>query len=250
MTTNLQDITLQSADGVLVATNDNGHLIYPILHLNRQPVPADAQGFDRVLVFVDGDTSLHVSPEIIELNEEHNYFQSVHIVGDGQWSISGVVEDFIRLASSSGQLKGVGNARIDVTKAPSLVTPGGYLCDFFITLDDEGGVKRTILVYINVNVPMTVGGTGNNGIHTINLNASNNHTETLTIVRDREWTLENVDSNLISVSPTSGIGIEAEGFINTLTVGLSPPLTAATATTTFQVVSLHQRVNVTVKING
>jgi len=111
MSTNLQDITLQSADGVLVATNDAGHLVYPMLHLNRQPTPEDTRGWDRVLVFVDGDGSLRVSPATIELNEENNYFQSLYIEAEGKWSISGVIAEYIQLDSSSGQLEGVGNVK-------------------------------------------------------------------------------------------------------------------------------------------
>jgi hypothetical protein len=95
MSTNLQDITLQSMDETLVATNDEGHLIYPMLFLNRQPVPSDVQGWDRVLVFVDGNGVANVSPSVINLNEENNYFQSLTIQGEGAWSISGVVEEFI-----------------------------------------------------------------------------------------------------------------------------------------------------------
>jgi hypothetical protein len=244
----LQDITLQSADGVLVATNENGHLTYPMLHLNRQPVPEDAAGFDRVLVFVDGDGTITVTPTIIELNEENNYFQSLYIQGEGQWSISGITTDFIQLDSSSGQLEGVGNARIDVTKAPTLTTPGGYTGQFIVTLANAEGTTRTILVFITVNLPMTVGGRGNGQTLTINLNAANNYTETLTIIRDREWQLENVDNSRITVSPTSGNGAELPDFASPLTVRVSPNLTTTTATTTFQVVSLFQRVNVTVNI--
>jgi len=252
MTTNLQDITLQSMDGTLVARNDNGHLTEPILFLNRQPVPEDAQGWDRVLVFVDGDGTINVHPTVIHLNEENNYFQSLYIQGEGKWSISGVVEEFIRLESSSGQLEGIGNARIDVTKAPTLTTQGGYSCQFLITLANADGTTVTVQVFITVNVPLTVGGRGNGQTLTINLNEANNYTQTLTIVRDREWSLENVDNSRITVSPTSGNGADLPNFASTLTVAKSPTLTpsttAITVSTTFQVVSLHQRVNVVVNI--
>jgi len=250
--TNLQDITLQSMDGTLVARNDNGHLTKPILFLNRQPVPEDAQGWDRVLVFVDGDGTINVHPTVIVLNEENNYFQSLYIHGEGKWSISGVVEEFIRLESSSGQLEGIGNARIDVTKAPSLITQGGYSCQFLITLANADGTVITVQVFITVNVPLTVGGRGNGQTLTINLNEANNYTQTLTVIRDREWQLENVDSNRINVSPASGNGADLPNFASTLTVTKSPSLrpttTTQTVSTTFQVVSLFQRVNVTVNI--
>jgi hypothetical protein len=169
-------------DGTLVARNDNGHLTEPILFLNRQPVPEDAQGWDRVLVFVDGDGTINVHPTIIQLNEENNYFQSLYIQGEGKWSISGVVEEFIRLESSSGQLEGIGNARIDVTKASTLVTQGGYSCQFFITLANADGTMITVQVFITVNVPLTVDGRGNGQTLTINLNVANNYTETLAVI--------------------------------------------------------------------
>ena len=248
MTTNLNDITLQSTDGTLVARNENGHLVYPMLHLNRQPVPEDAQGWDRVLVFVDGNNTIQVHPAILNLNEENNYFQPLYIQGEGKWSIAGVVEEFIQLDSSSGQWEGIGNARIDVTKAPSLTEPGGYSCQFLVSIADVDGTVHAILVYITVNVPLVVNDKKNGETLTVNLNAANNYTELLTIIRDREWTLENVDSSIVNVSPTSGNGTDLPDFASTLTVTKSPNLTTTTATTTFQIVSLYQRVNVIVNI--
>jgi len=248
MSTNLQDITLQSADGVLVATNDAGHLVYPMLHLNRQPTPDDARGWDRVLVFVDGDGSLRVHPAAIELNEENNYFQSLYIEAEGKWSISGVIAEYIQLDSSSGQLEGVGNARIDITKAVSLTTRGEYSCFFIVSLDNVDGTEIRVPVYIVLNVPLRVNNRGNGETLTINLNNANDYTQLLSIIRDREWTLENVNTNIINVSPMSGNGSDLPDFTSTLTVTKSPSLTTTTATTTFQIVSLYQRVNVTVNI--
>lgn len=248
MSTNLQDITLQSMDGTLVARNEMGHLTDPILFLNRQPVPSDAQGWDRVLVFVDGNNTINIHPAVIELNEENNYFQSLFIQGDGYWSISSVVDEFVHLESSSGQMEGVGNARIDVTKAPTLPAPGGYSCFFIITLANAEGTEVRVPVYITVNIPLRVNDKGNNETLEINLNAANNYTQTLTIIRDREWILENVDTGKISVSPASGNGAELPDFASTLTITKSPSLTTSTTETTFQVVSLFHRVNVRVHI--
>ena len=248
MSSNLQEITLQSTDGVLVATNDDGHLVYPMLHLNRQPVPSDAQGWDRVLIFVDKESTINVSPPVIVLNEENNYFQSLYIQADGKWTISDVVEDFIELDSSTGQGTGVGNARIDITKASSLTEQGGYTSQFSITLADADSTTVTIPVYINVNVPLTVNGKGTGETVTINLDGANSYTETLTIIRDREWSLENVDNGTIAVSPPNGNGEFLPDFVSTLTVTKSPALTTTTATATFQVVSLFQTVNVIVNI--
>jgi hypothetical protein len=184
MSSNLQDITLQSADSVLQATNDAGRLIYPMLHLNRQPIPEDARGWDRVLVFVDGNGSLRISPAAIELNEANNYFQSLYIEAEGKWSISGVIEEYIRLESSSGQLEGVGNARIDITKAPTLTIPGGYSCFFIVALAHADGTTIQVPVYITLNVPLKVNGKGTGETLSINLNKANNYTELLSIIRD------------------------------------------------------------------
>jgi hypothetical protein len=235
-------------DGTLVATNDNGHLIEPILFLNRQPKPSDAQGWDRVLVFVDGNNTIQVHPPVINLNEENNYFQSLTIQGEGKWSISGVVDEFIRLESSSGQMTGVDNARIDITKAPTLTTQGDYSCFFMVTLAQVDGTETRVPVYLTVNVPLKVNGKGTGETREINLNATNNYSQTLTIIRDREWSLENVDTGKINVSPTLGNGAELPDFADTLIITKSPSLTTTTATTTFQIVSLFQRVNVKVNI--
>jgi len=252
MSTNLQDITLQSADGVLVATNEAGHLTYPMLHLNRQPTPEDARGWDRVLVFVDGDGSLRVHPAAIELNEENNYFQSLYVEAEGKWAISGVVAEFIQLESSSGQLEGVGNARIDISKATSLSIPGEYSCFFIVALTNVDGTEIRVPVYIVLNVLLRVNNRGNGETLTINLNNANDYTQLLTIIRDREWSLENVNTNIINVSPMSGNGSDLPDFTSTLTVTksptLKPALTEIRTTTTFQVVSLFQRVNVVVTI--
>ena len=225
-----------------------GHLIEPMLFLNRQPEPSDAQGWDRVLVFVDGNNTIQVTPSAINLNEENNYFQSLYVQGEGKWSISGIVEEFIRLESSSGQQEGIGKARIDVTKAPTLTSQGGYSCHLTIKLANAEDTTITIPVYITVNIPLNVNGKGTEETLDINLNATNNYTQNLKIIRDREWMVENVDTGKIAVSPISGNGAELPDFADTLTLTKSPSLTTTTAMTTFQIVSLFQRVNVNVNI--
>jgi len=242
----MSNITLESLNGTLKAKNEGGHLVYPMLHLDRQPTPEDVQDFDRVLVFIDGENTITVSPTAISLNEENNYFQSLSIQGEGQWSISGVVTEFIRLESSSGQLSGEGNARIDITKAPTLTERGEHSCYFTVTL--ANGEEHRVMVYIIVNLPLKVNNKGNGETLTINLNAANNYTQALTIIRDREWAVENVDTGKITVSPESGNGAAMPDFTDTLSLTKSPNLLTTTATTTFQVVSVYQRVNVTVNI--
>jgi hypothetical protein len=251
MSTNISDITLQSTDGVLEARNDMGNLTYPMLFLDREPEPNDAQGWDRVLVFVDGSGAVSVNPMVIHLKEENSYFQSIYLTGEGAWSISGVSTGIITLDTSSGQMLGVGNARLDVERASTLTAPGEYSTSIVVTLGN--GTQVTIPVYITVSVLLTVDGVGHNSTRTITLNASNNYTQPLTIVRDREWTLENVDTNIITVTPTSGSGVTESPFATTLTVTKSPSLaaqlTAVSTDTTFYVVSLYQRVQVNVHID-
>jgi hypothetical protein len=217
-----------------------------MLFLNRQPVPSDAQGWDRVLVFVDGNSTIDVNPAAIDLNEENSYFRSVYIQTEGKWTITGIVGEFIEIESSSGLMEGIGHARIDVTKSASLNEQGYYPCFFDILLSNADGTQVRIPVYITINVPLTVN--GNDKTLTITLDSENNYTELLAVVRDREWTLENVDTSKINVSPASGNGQYFPDFTSTLTVTKSLTLATTTATTTFQIVSLYQRVNVIVNI--
>jgi len=243
MSTNINDITLQSTDGVLRARNNEGNLIYPMLFVEDESElnnPNIAQGFDSVLVVVDGDGSMDIDPTVIHLTEENNYFQSLYMRGEGAWTIRGADASsniaYAHLDSSSGQMMGVGDVRIDVTSL--VTTPGEYTSSFVVVLSN--GTEITIPVTITVSQQLTVNGRTDSV--TINLNAGNNYTETLSVVRDREWTVENVDTNKIIVTPTSGNGAA------TLTVTKSPNLSSSTATTTFQVVSFYQRVDVTVNI--
>ena len=99
MSTNINDITLQSTDGVLRARNNEGNLIYPMLFIEDESElnnPNIAQGFDQVLVIVDGDGSVDIDPTVIHLTEENNYFQSLYMRGEGAWTIRG--------ANSSGNI--------------------------------------------------------------------------------------------------------------------------------------------------
>jgi hypothetical protein len=248
MTTTLQDITLQSLDGVIEATNDNGHLVAPILFLDRAPVPEDMQGRDRVLVFVDGDESSILTPAAIILNEENNFFQSLSIETSLHWSIRNIDNEKIVIESSSGQMEGVGHARIDVSKIAALTAQGTHTCTFDILFTDAVDTVTTIPVTMVINVPLKVNDKKVNETLTINLTSANNYTEFLTIIRDREWFLENVDESVISVSPKEGNGSNLPEYKSILTVTKSPLLAKTTASTSFQVVSLFQRINVKITI--
>ena len=201
MTTNLQDITLQSMDGVLVARNEQGHLAYPMLHLDREPVPEDAQDWDRVLVFVDGKTRSTISPTVIVLFEENNFSQSLDIQTGGAWTISGIANSLIRV----DKITGTGNAAINVTKAPSLVEPGIYFCSFTVSITGAVASETSIQVYLFI-------GSGSIGTSTVSptsitLTESNNFSQTLTIQSDDEWFVANVNTERIQIASNQMQGV-------------------------------------------
>jgi len=257
MSENINEVTLQSTDGTLIAQNDgNNNLVYPMLHLDRQPTQndinmLDSQGWDSVLICVDGDPEVgkfYVSEENVTLGEENNYFRTVGIFCDEHegWTVSDVDENYIKIDSTSGVLVGYGNARLDITKAAGLTTPGEYPTFFTITQTSSGNTIR-INVFIDVSVPLDV-----NPI-TIPLNVLNGYTNTITVNRDRHWHLEGVDNELIEVSLMEGSG-EPPGYERIITVTKSPTLvndsttSESTPTTTFDVVSGIHRIAVTVNI--
>jgi len=361
MSTNIADITLQSMDGTLVSRNEQGHLTEPMLFLDREPVPEDAQDFDCVLVFVDGKTRSTITPTTLVLFEENEYFQSLHIQTGGEWSISDVDHSLIRVTSASGtdstgtdragtgnvqinvtkapafnelgfhlcsftisiagavvsetsiqvflfigggsigtsdvspttirltetnnfsqmltiqsdeewliagvdmeriqiapvglasgQVQGVGNAQIEVKKAASLTTSGDYTSAFAVLFPETAG-SAVILVEIVISIPLAVRHSSTTARHgetlTVNLTAPNYSTQYLYITRDRAWSLEGVDSNKITVSPTSGNGSTYEWDSESVSISKPQGLTVeGLITTTFRVVSFSQYVDVIVNI--
>jgi len=255
MSTNISDITLQSTDGTLVARNSAGNLTYPMLFLDREPVSSDAQGWDKVLVFIEGDGGIDVSTMTVTLNEANNYFQSIYLTGDGAWTLSGGVEDWLDITSSSGQMEGVGGARIDFAKRSAFNTLGAFSCTVTITLANSSGEEKQILVNLVVSVPLKVQDETNSAVNGETLNitlASPSYTKNLMVIRDLEWHVENVNESLLAVSPTLGQGVSPD-FESTLTVTKSPfvkeQYSPQTLSTTFQVVSLFQTVTVSVTLN-
>jgi hypothetical protein len=254
--TNLQDITLQSPDGILVATNDNGHLVYPMLHLDRQPVPADAQGFDRILVFVDGDErpvggGQFVFPLVIHLNEDNDYSYPMCIHTEHEWLIT--VEHPNRV--SLPQQTGTGDTRLNVGRNASL-TPGTYETQLHVAINDGNETMVTVqvilvisrtLVVNNISSQHNVPETLRQSVR-ITLNAANDLTQTLTLQRDREWTLEprgsNNYANHISVIPSSG-NSDANLVVTSLVMAAA---SQTTVTTTFRVTSHSHWVDVIVTI--
>ena len=196
MSIELQDITLESLDGTLAATNVQGHLTYPMLHLDRDPVPEDAQGRDQVLVFVDGKVRAAIQPTVIVLYEGNHFEQTLSIQTGGGWSISGV--DTAKYQAT--RTEGTGDAVITITKAPAFTEPGNHACTFSITVDGAVQSVTNIQVYILIkddsNIQPTV----------IVLHEGNNFEQTLSIQTGGGWSISGVDNSKYQVDRTAGTG--------------------------------------------
>ena len=218
MSTNINDITLQSTDGTLKAKNYEGNMIWPEWFLDRQPTQEDldmldAQGIDAALIYVDGDEvntpkGITVEPQYIQLHEGNKYKQFVFIAGDAHWTITNITPNVV-IASSTGQMEGIGNARLEVT-TPLSANPnanfGTHTGSFVITAVDANGVSATIPVTILISKPIIVGGKGNGETVTITLNEGNNYTAYLSVNRDRAWgVVEEANCHRIIVDPLFGL---------------------------------------------
>ena len=187
----IKDITLQSMDGKLVARNEDGHLIYPMLHLDRDPVLEDTQGWEQVLVFVDGKTRSTISPTVIVLFEENGFLHPLEIQTGGDWSITGVDNSLIRVSQTSG----TGNALINVTKAPSFNESGIHQTAFTITIAGASASETSIHVYLF----MGGGGSDINQV-SITLNEVNDYSQPLGIPMAGEWQAVGVNESLIRLT--------------------------------------------------
>ena len=206
MSTNIADITLQSMDGTLVSRNEQGHLTEPMLFLNREPVPEDAQDWDRVLIFVDGKTRSTIAPTTLVLFEENGFSQSLDIQTGGEWSISGVNTSLIRVDQSSGTgMTGTGNTRINVTKAPAFSDSGFHSCSFTISIAGAAVSATNIQIYLFMGGGNV--GTSNVSPTTISLTEANNFSQTLTIQSDEEWLIAGVDTARIQIASGSMQGV-------------------------------------------
>ena len=84
---------------------------------------------------------------------------------------------------------------------------------------------------------------------TLEITLSNDNHYHLEIIRDRHWYLEDVEENMIIVSAMEGDGSGKPNFISPLVLTKAANVLIL-AMTTFQVVSVHQRVNVVVTIDA
>jgi hypothetical protein len=189
-----------------------------------------------------------VSPTSISLTEANNYSQTLNIQSDEEWLIAGVDTGRIQI----GQMQGVGNAQIVVEKAASLTATGDYTSAFAILFPGTAG-SAVILVDIIVSVSLKVQYGSTTARHgetlTVNITAPNYSPQYLYITRDRAWSLEGIDTNKITVSPTSGNGNTYEWDSESVSISKPSSLTVeGLITTTFRVVSFSQYVDVIVNI--
>ena len=200
MTTELQEITLESLNGTLAATNEQGHLTFPMLHIDREPVPEDAQGFDSVLVFVEGGVRIpggeKIMPTTIVLFEENDFTQLLDIQTRGEWSISGVVPEQFQVDKTDG----TGSGQIAITKEPSLSEPGTHSSSLTISITGKNPSETNIPVYI------IIGGDAvdTNVLH-VDLDEDNGYFQPLDIPSESSWNTIGVNSP-IQVSKSSGSG--------------------------------------------
>lgn len=148
MTIDPQDVSLQSMDDVLVARNEQGHLIAPLLFLNREAVPEDAEDWDfsAVLVFSDGKTRATIGSTVLILYKGNGFTQTLEIETGGAWSISGVKENLLYIDPE--QREGTGNAQIGVHRAPTLDVPGFYSTEFTLSINGAVANENIIKVFI------------------------------------------------------------------------------------------------------
>ena len=205
MSTDLQNIALESLDGTLVAQNENGHLTYPMLHLDSDSVPENAQGwaplmqgYESVLVFVEGKVHFtdedKIAPTTLVLCEENNFSQTINIQTEREWSITRMNDSLIRV----DPMAGVGNSQLTVTKAPAFSESGFYFSSFTITI---AGVSETgIQVYLFMGSPIE------SNMITIDLTEDNDYIQPLDVAAAASWKTVGVSSAQIQVSQSSGNG--------------------------------------------
>jgi len=194
-------------DDVLVARNEQGHLTAPLLFLNREAVPEDAEDWDAVLVFSDGKTRAVIDSTVIILHKGNDFNQMLEIETGGAWSISGVNENLVSI--DPDQMQGTGNAQISVQKTPSFDVPGFSSCDFMLSIAGAVVNENIIQVFI-------FNGKGLGVPHYITLNEGNLYSEVLHLPVPAEYEIDDVSGERFTVAENT----EGQGFVITAT---SPP---------------------------
>jgi hypothetical protein len=147
MTLNPENISLQSLDDLLAARNEQGHLTAPMLFLDREAVPDDAEDFGAVLVFSDGKTRAVIDSTILVLHKGNDYTQTLGIETGGTWTLSEINENYVFIDPE--QREGFGDVQIDVSRALAMQdVPGFHGCDFLLTIDGAVASEQVIHVFI------------------------------------------------------------------------------------------------------
>jgi len=244
---NLQDITWQSMDDVLETRNENGHLKANILFTEGTPTIEEMDGFQRVLCFVKGKVTggtAKINRTKVVLNEENNYIE-VHPIRelDGDYETIGI--DTSRIKTPV-----LGEGTITIEKSTSLTTPGTYTTTFAFFGEDWAEI---FVVQIVVTVPLRVRTNNvdytNGQTMTINLTAPNYSQQYLYVYGSRNWTLEGVEAETVSVTPRSGAGYDDTWSSTTITVGKPSALAVSEPiTTTFRILAQSQWVDVVINL--
>ena len=244
MSTELENVTWQSMDDVLVARNENGHLEAPISF--AEPTVENMGGFDRVLFFVKGKITGGTGGgdfrrTEVSLTEENNYSETHPIEAiEGEYKEIGVDTEMVKFT--------LGENGITISKYQYLTTPGTYNTVFAFVGDDWAEI---FVVQIVITVPLRVQHGSVQATHgqtlTINMTSPNYSPQYLYVYGSRSWVLEGVESGKINVSPTSGNGYDDQWSADVITISKPSALTVEEKiTTTFRILAQTQWVDVTV----
>jgi hypothetical protein len=269
-------------DGVLAATNEQGHLTYPMLHLAKEDIPEDGegwealahmaneQGWDNVLVFAegkvhfpDGETVYIEVPgetvyvevpiggdlTIIELNDGNGYERTYGVESESAWTVSAVNASQISVSPTTG----TGNRTLTIKKAESLEASGTYTSAFVVT-DAANVIVGAVIVRVVIptkTLEVRYGTTDdyisapNGGVLTIVLASPNYTTQKLTVAAEGAWSIDGVETSKLYLYPTSGSGqITLSSFYKQSNF---TPSADGTSETGFWVRSGEQSVHVIVK---
>ena len=246
MSTELEHVTWQSMDDVLVARNENGHLEAPISF--AEPTIENMGKFDRVLFLVKGKIGSGGGGDIkrteVLLTEENNYSETLPMGElEEEYDVIGVDPEWITTSLGPGGLT--------VSKYQWLTDPGTYNTVFAFVGDDWAEI---FVVQIAVTVPLRVQYNSTNRTHgqtvTVNLTAPNYDPQYLYVFGSRSWVLQSVDTAKVQATPTSGTGYNDEWSSDAITISKPPALTVEEPiTTTFRILAQTQWVDVVVNLH-
>jgi hypothetical protein len=225
MSTDVSEMTLASVDDVLVATNEQGHFRYPMLHLPKGAIPEDGkeweelahlaheQGWDNILVFCED--SVHYPDgygnlSFIELNAGNDYMatHTVEAEANEAWGVDAVNDSQIDVSPTIS----IGRTAMTITKVASLSAIGEHVSAFAI-INTEGRIIDTVIVRVVISprvLEVRYGTTDeyrsayDNQALVIDLDPPGYTTQKLTILTDEAWRIEGQETGKLSISSTSG----------------------------------------------